>query len=152
MESESSYACWCCPPHAPVLHQGRSYHHVVNCRNDQAPVPWPCWWPGIRARTCNCQLRHWLCADTQGHVPCCWHCCGHLLPARGGEERRTQRLLSHNCTGHMLPASMLHTLTTAVQNLFRMREQSKPKGPTLTLLNRFKKLHICFDLKEDRKS
>lgn len=70
-----------------------------------------------------------LCADAQGHVPCCWHCCGTVAASKGW--RRVQDLSPlpqlHQPHAPCQHAHTLHTRVTAVWNLFRKQEQSRKR-------------------------
>ena len=75
---------------------------------------------------------------------------GMLLLARGGEG--TGRIVSSPTTElarWSLPADTLHTHLPLQCRISSESKNSLIKGSTLTLLNRFKKLHISFDLKAD---
>lgn len=108
---------------------------------------------GIGARICNCQLRH---RTLQGHTGT-----RSLLltllqgsSCQQGVEKGVGSVSSLSAAQARcsLPACShaTHALIAAERNLSESKNSPK-KGPVLTLLSRFKKLHVGFDFKVDRK-
>lgn len=132
-----------------------------SCRKAQVPVPWCCCQPGIAAQICNCQQRH--CASCGRTGARSWMLTLPWAAAASKRWRRTQDFSplpqphGPDRPGQCVLTHYTHTRHCSEEPLQKARTVQKKKkkkkaGSTLTLLNRFKKLHIGFDFKVDRKS